>query len=478
MSFTSFQFLWVFPLFVLFYNLVTQKYRAILLLITSYLFYLNMQPVLFIMLLIVTALTYFSAHYITHQDDDDKRVLGLRIGVVCTLLPLLFFKYFNFLANTLVTGLQLIGLEIHPITTNFVLPIGISFYTFMAIGYLVDVFNEEVEFEPNYISVSLFLSFFPYILSGPIERAGNMFEQFKNLKRSTWNGLVSGLKLMLWGYFMKLCIADRLALYNDLIFTSIPNRSGSTLAIASLLYPIQVYADLGGYTLIVMGISKCLGIKIIPNFNRPFLATSISEFWRRWHISLIKWLTDYIFTPLSFTLRSWKLWGIITALMLTFFISGIWHGASFCFIFWGLMQGALLSFEAYTNPKRNKFEEKYHLRHKGAYNFICILFVYFVFAFTEIWDKEGVTWNETMLILHKIFHEWGTPYLILSKFLYASIAFIPLLFSELRNEYKPERFLFFDHKNIFIRWTSYLIILFMILTIGVLNSSQFIYFQF
>ncbi|MCK9343133.1 MAG: MBOAT family protein, partial [Massilibacteroides sp.] len=223
------------------------------------------------MLLIVTALTYFSAHYIANQDDDDKRSLGLRIGIIGTLLPLLFFKYFTFLANTLVTSLHLFGLEIHPITTNFVLPIGISFYTFMAIGYLVDVFNEEVDVEPNYISVSLFLSFFPYILSGPIERAGNMFGQFKNLKRSTWHGVVAGLKLMLWGYFMKLCIADRLALYNDLIFNSISSRSGSTLAIASLLYPIQVYADLGGYTLIVMGISQCLGIKIIPNFNRPFL---------------------------------------------------------------------------------------------------------------------------------------------------------------------------------------------------------------
>jgi len=309
-----------------------------------------MQPVLFIMLLVVTALTYFSAHYISHQDDEKKQILGLRIGVISTLLPLIFFKYFTFLANILIASLHLCGLEIHPLTSNLVLPIGISFYTFMAIGYLVDVFNEEVDFEPSYISVSLFLSFFPYILSGPIERAGNMFGQFKNLKRSTWNGLVTGLKLMLWGYFMKLCIADRLALYNDLIFNSISNRSGSTLTIASLLYPIQVYADLGGYTLIVMGISNCLGIHIIPNFNRPFLATSISEFWRRWHISLIKWLTDYIFTPLSFTLRSWKIWGVITALMLTFFISGIWHGASFCFVFWGLMQGALLSFEAYTNP--------------------------------------------------------------------------------------------------------------------------------
>jgi len=370
-----------------------------------------MQPILFVMLLMVTALTYFSARYIAYQDDDSKRVLGLRIGVVGVLLPLLFFKYFDFLAQTLVSGLNLCGLEIHPLTTNFILPIGISFYTFMAIGYLIDVFNEEVPFESNYITVSLFLSFFPYILSGPIERANNMFRQFNNLQKSTWTFILAGFKLMLWGYFMKLCVADRLALYNDVMFANISNRSGATLALASLLYPIQVYADLGGYTLIVMGISKCLSIDIIPNFNRPFFATSVSSFWRRWHMSLIKWLTDYIFTPLSFTFRRLKIGGVMLALMLTFLSSGIWHGASFCFIFWGLMQGGLLSFEAYTNPRRNAFENKYRLREKGGYNFFCMLLVYLLFAFTEIWDKEGVVWSDTLLILHKIGFEWGRPFI-------------------------------------------------------------------
>jgi len=177
----------------------------------------------------------------------------------------------------------------------------------MAIGYTIDVYNEEIEAEKNLGIVGLFLSFFPLILSGPIERAGSMFPQFKNKLAFNYQKAVNGFQLMLWGYFMKLVVADRLAIYLDPIFTDIDHQSGSTIFLATLLYPIQVYGDLGGYTLIAIGTANILGIDVRPNFNRPFFASSMSQFWRRWHMSLISWITDYIYTPISFSLRKFKI---------------------------------------------------------------------------------------------------------------------------------------------------------------------------
>ena len=277
---------------------------------------------------------------------------------------------------------------------------------------------------------------------------------------------------------MKLCVANRLAIYVDLIFSHYQDYTGSTLALTSILYPIQVYADLGGYTLLVLGFSKCLGITIIPNFKRPFFATSVSEFWRRWHMSLIQWLTDYIFTPLSFSLRKWKLWGIAIALILTFLISGLWHGATICFAFWGIMQGIMLSIEAFTHKRRNHLEQKHHLKKKWWYVIPCIIIVYLFFAFTEIWDKSAIEWNESTEILHKIFFEWGQPTIQNDMLTYFTITTFVLFLSELRDEFFPKHFLIFENKHTSIRFMGYIFIILLIINLGAINNSQFIYFNF
>lgn len=479
MTFTSFEFLLFFPAVVLLYNFIPQKMRLWYLLAISYAFYALMQPVYLLLLTSVTGVTYGITRWMGRTEDDDKKKRQMVWGIILVLLPLFFFKYFNFVNESILGLLSGVGLNITIPAVKWMLPVGISFYTFMAIGYIVDVYNEEVDVERNFGSVGLFLSFFPYILSGPIERAGNMFPQFKSFKNSTYDDLVSGFKLLMLGYFMKLCVADRLGLYVDTIFADIAGSTGKSLTFATLLYPFQVYADLGGYSIMAMGAARSMGLKIIPNFRRPFFATSMSELWRRWHMSLITWLTDYIYTPLSFALRSWKVWGIVCALMLTFLISGIWHGAALTFIVWGLVQGIYLSIEALLQKKRSSFESKHNLNVKWWYVLLCCFFVYLLFTFSQIFGRCA-TVSDALSVIGKIFAfdgpiEFGDKH----NLLYVAISLIILFAFDFKNEYLPKlRISPFSSKYWIVRYVSFIVLIVYILVFGAIGNSQFIYFQF
>lgn len=253
MTFTSFTFLLYFPLVLLLFNIIPQKWRLPFLLLASYVFYISMQPVYAVLLAGVTITTYLFARGISMAKTEKKQHRLEVLGIIVVLLPLAFFKYFNFINETIGSALSAVGLQVTMPSIALMLPVGISFYTFMAISYLVDVYNEEVEFEPNILITGLHFSFFPIVLSGPIERAGNTMPQFKQMNRSTPGDLTAGLKMMLWGYFMKLCVADRLGIYLDAVYGNIPQHNGTTFTVAMLLYPFRVYADFGGYSLIAMG---------------------------------------------------------------------------------------------------------------------------------------------------------------------------------------------------------------------------------
>ena len=477
MTFTSFEFMLFFPAAVLLYNIIPQKWRLLYLLAASYAFYAFLQPVYLILLAAVTATTYGFTRWMENVEDDGKKHRIMIWGIVVVLLPLFFFKYFNFVDESITSIFHSVGIGITMPTIRWMLPIGISYYTFMAIGYLVDVYNEDVEVEHNFCAVGLFLSFFPIVLSGPIERAGNMFPQIKAMERSKPIDLTSGAKMMLWGYFMKLCVADRLGIYVSTVFSNVAQHNGNSLGLAALLYPIQEYGDLGGYSLLAIGAARCLGFKIMPNFNRPFFSTSMSNFWRRWHMSLIKWLTDYIYTPISYSLRSKKMWGIVIALLVTFLVSGIWHGAALTVICWGLMQGILLSIESVLQNKRNNFEDKYNLKKNGVYIFFCCAFVYLLFAFTEIYGMSS-SFSDANVIVKKIFTERGPLFMDMNTMSTAVFMVAILFFKDLRDEYFPSRLKCFEAKNIVVRFISYLSILFLIILLGVLDGGQFIYFQF
>ena len=478
MFFTSFNFLIFFPILALVYYITPAKFRWLTLLIFSYFFYINVKPVFSLLLAGVTLSTYVFTLLIDRTKIESRKKAFLVINIVLILLPLFFFKYFSYINNSIITLLESTHVRWPLPEINLILPIGISFYTFMAIGYTIDVYNEEIESEKNLGILALFISFFPLILSGPIERSGNMLPQFKLPKKPDYNMIVQGLKWMLWGYFMKLVVADRIGIYVDAIFNNIYQHNGTSLLIASILYPFQEYADFGGYSLLAIGIASILGINVMQNFRRPFFATSMSEFWRRWHISLISWLTDYVYTPLSFTFRKYGIWGIVIALLITFLLSGIWHGAALVFIIWGLLQGLFLSIEALLKNRRIEFERKFHLRRKILYIIIMMCFTFGLFSASEIFGRTTNV-NDAFMVFKKIFTESGPLFIgTPSVFIFSIFGLLLLLLKDFTDEFTPERFLLFESKHKSIRVMAYSSIIILILLIGVFDGSQFIYFQF
>ncbi len=477
MNFTSLTYIIFFLLVLVFFNLIPQKGKVWLLLLASYTFYTYLQPVYVLLLIVVTLCTHQIARKLVNMTSEQRRSRMLFLGVFIILLPLLFFKYFGAINELLSVLINSLGISFSPPKTSWLLPVGISYYTFMAIGYIVDVYNEEVEFESNIGSTGLFLSFFPIILSGPIERAGNLLPQFKSLRNSKYEDLAAGARMILWGYFVKLCIADRLGIYVDDIYHNIPLHNGTTLAVATMLYAFQIYTDLAGYTLIAIGSARCLGIEVIPNFNRPFFSTSMTEFWRRFHMSLIQWLRDYIFTPLSFYLRGWRIWGIVAALMLTFLISGLWHGATLTFVVWGLLQGTYLSMEALTQKRRARLEQKLKLKKNPLYLMACSIIVFLLFAFSEIFGKANSV-RESFTVIYKIFSDVGVPYLYMTELSFGLVALVILLLHEFLEEYFPGKIKLFNNRSTIVRYLSYLFVIFFIILLGEFSGQKFIYFQF
>ncbi|MCU4166220.1 MBOAT family O-acyltransferase [Carboxylicivirga caseinilyticus] len=402
----------------------------------------------------------------------------MTIGLLLVLLPLFFFKYYNFVNESIFSLLELTGLRWHLPQINWMLPIGISFYTFMAIGYIVDVYNEEIEAEKNLGLITLFLSYFPLVLSGPIERAPSMLPQFKKKMEFNYPMVVTGLQMILWGYFMKLVVADRLSVYIDPIISSIDQHSGGTIFLATLLYPMQIYCDLGGYSLIAIGAASVMGLKVRPNFNRPFFAMSVSEFWRRWHMSLISWILDYVYTPLSFMLRKYKMKGVVFTITLTLFIMGMWHGARLTFLVWAFYQGFFISLEAITKKRKSEIERRFNLTKKVWYILISIIITYIIFAFSFLTGGIRHTVSEGILAVIKMFTHFGPVYIDKTVLLYAFLGIAILLISEFRDEFYPNKFLFFNNKNVIIRWLSYFSVLLVIFIFGVFKGSNFIYFNF
>jgi alginate O-acetyltransferase complex protein AlgI len=478
MVFTSFNFLIFFPILVIVYYLAPVKFRWHVLLIFSYFFYINVKPVFSLLLAGVTLSTYLFTRLMDNTKIESRKKVFLIMNIVLILLPLFFFKYFGQINKSIISLLESVHLRWWLPEIKLILPIGISFYTFMAIGYTIDVYREEIESEKNLGILALFVSFFPLILSGPIERAKNMLPQFKSLKKLDYEMVVQGSKWMLWGYFMKLVVADRIGIYVEAIYNNIPFHNGTSLLFASTLYPFQVYADLGGYSLIAIGTAKILGINVIQNFRRPFFATSMSEFWRRWHISLISWLTDYIYTPLSFVLRKYGIWGIVIALLITFMISGIWHGAALTFIVWGLMQGLFLSIEALLKNRRILIEKKYNLNNKILYILLGICLTFVLFASSQIFGRAK-NLNEAFLVYKRIFTTSGPLFIgNPSAFIFSIFSLSLLLIKDFTDEFIPSGFLLFENKHKFIRIIAYSSIIILILLIGVFDGGQFIYFQF
>lgn len=465
MSFTSLNFLLYFPITCVLYYLVPHKYRWVFLLIISYLFYINWQPSYCLLLFFVTVTSYICGRKIEQAKKQSNKKRYLTLGIILSLIGLVVFKYTDFIADTIIDTLSIIGLRIELPELNLLLPIGISFYTFMAVGYMVDIYRGNINAETNFLSYALFLSFFPQITSGPIGRANQLLPQLKSPDKLSQENVLTGLKMMLWGYFMKLCIADRLGIYVDTVYDNIESHNGTTHLLTSVLYTIQIYGDFAGYSLIAIGSARIMGIKLMDNFKRPYLAKSIKEFWSRWHISLSTWFRDYLYIPLGGN-RVSKIRHNAN-LIITFLVSGLWHGAAMNFLVWGGIHGVLQVAE--NKIIINGGGKNANSIIKIISTFICVNFAWIFFRAPDI--------STACYIIKSIFTSIGVPFIASSTFAYASISIVLLCLKELHDEYHW-KIHFLESQHYVMRHLALVCLIVFILLFGVFDGGQFIYFQF
>lgn len=361
MVFNSGQFLIFFPIVVAIYYLLPAKknVKNIWLLIASYYFYMCWSAKYLILIFISTFITYLSGIALDKIHDSENiknrnRYLKLTVAVSFILnLGILFvFKYFNFFSKLLVVSLGKVGIALNAPMFDLLLPVGISFYTFQALGYTADVYKREIRCEKNFINYALFVSFFPQLVAGPIERSGNLLTQLRANRKISLHDFQTGLLTMMWGFFLKIVLADRIAIYVDTVFNQYEMYNGVYLILAAILFAFQIYCDFYGYSTIAMGAAAILGIKLMENFEAPYLATSVAQFWRRWHISLTSWFKDYLYIPLGGS-RKGKLRKYVN-ILIVFLTSGLWHGAALSFVAWGGINGLYQFIGDILKPIREK----------------------------------------------------------------------------------------------------------------------------
>ena len=471
MIYNSLQFIVLFPLiFLLYYAIPARcgKARNLFLLVVSYLLYLQWKPVYALILLGVTLVTYLAA--LSLECTQQRKAL-VTAGVILALLPLAFFKYFNFINDTVSQALSVAGLQFHLSGLNWAIPIGISFFTFQALGYLLDVYHKRIEAERDFLTYALFISFFPSILSGPINKASLVIPQLKRLRAQYDRPMVTaGLRMILWGMFMKVVVADRVALYVDTVLPNYMNYSGLSCFVASVLYTIQIYADFAGYSLMAIGVGKALGFELTENFRRPYLAVSVTDFWRRWHISLSTWLKDYIYIPLGSNrcsrLRCY--WNIFV----TFLVSGVWHGANWTFIMWGIMHGVCQIIEKMLGQQQCRYGSVGKTI-KIVITFMIVNFAWIFFRMPTLGDACRVIGRIFDPSLpHSIFLPTHTDLLLM-------VMGVGLLFAkDILDEVFPKRYRLLGNRRAAVRWTASIITLVLILICGVFGADQFIYAKF
>lgn len=480
MPFNSFNFWLVFPFIFVFYWAIPAKWntwRKVFLVAASYLLYMNWKPAFALVLLGVTLVTYWGGHFLELRVEreelkvDEKR-RQKRLAwcfSLLALLPLLVFKYFNFLNDSISAGLASVGLQFALPGLNWAIPVGISFFTFQAVGYMLDVYHGRVKAEKNLLDYLLFVSFFPQVTSGPISTAENLMPQIKATHKFSYVQGRQGLKQLLWGMFIKLVIADRLGLFVDTVYSNYIHYNGTTCFVASVFYTLQIYCDFAGYSLMAIGIARTLGFNLIDNFRRPYLATSITDFWKRWHISLTRWLTQQIYIPLggSRCSKARTYWNIFV----TFLVSGIWHGANWTFIVWGCMHGVLQIIEKALGWQKYGGNSGFVKAIRILVTFLLVNFAWIFFRMPNIGDA--------FRMIGSMVTKFGIPNLsdleIFSKLILFVGIFI-LCFKDMRQEFFPTKFRFLQKS--FFRWAIYILLFVMILALGVLDSGQFIYVNF
>lgn len=444
------------------------RFRWVLLLVASYYFYMSWKPEYAILILLSTVIDYFCGIQMSRQKDKRKRRPFLIISLLSNLGMLIGFKYFNFISESIEFFAKQYDSSIELPLLNFLLPVGISFYTFQTLSYSIDVYRGEQQAERHFGHFALFVSFFPQLVAGPIERFGSLSPQLKSSYTLSYDNLRNGLRLILYGLFTKMVIADNLGIIVDLVYGD-PDIYGSSGAlIASLFYSFQIYGDFFGYSLVAIGSANLLGVTLMDNFRTPYLSTGIAEFWQRWHISLSTWFRDYLYFPLGG--NRVKLFRWIFNILAVFLISGLWHGANYTFIIWGGIFAFFYLLEGFWKKLFGK-KEKVAIAIKGISIAITFLVVTLAWVFFRSPDLETAT-KMIQMMFSGATSELSLPSLgyhstLLAIFVLADIVQFNSRFDK-----------WIDGYSVVIRWTVYLLLLFAIVALSGVEDKPFIYFQF
>lgn len=483
MLFNSAEFLLFFPVVFALYFALPSRWRWLLLLVASYVFYAFWNPAYLLLIWLSTVVDYVAARRMGDSDSQTDRRRYLFLSLAVNLGLLFTFKYFNFFRDTLVS----VGFEFIP-ALDLLLPVGISFYTFQTLSYTIDVYRGAIGPERHFGRFALYVAFFPQLVAGPIERSTRLLPQLRRSTRFDYDRIVRGMRQMLWGFFKKVVIADRLAESVNLIYNNATDYSGAPLIAATVFFALQIYCDFSGYSDIAIGAAKILGFDLMENFRQPYFSRSIREFWQRWHISLSSWFRDYVYIPLGGSRVAVP--RIYLNLLITFLVSGLWHGAAWTFVLWGGLHGGYIVVERATQTVRDQIWQVTRLERipllRSAVQLTTtlslVVFAWILFRANSFADArhiithllDGLSISSLLSSADgSIRHEVLGGYPLLTML--AAIA--ALLLGDLLAAWGniSERF---NQQPTWLRWTVYHVAIFAILIFGQFNQQEFIYFQF
>jgi alginate O-acetyltransferase complex protein AlgI len=468
MLFNSLEFLLFFIVVTSIFFLLPHRFRWIHLLLASCYFYMAFVPVYILILAGTIVIDYFAGIFIENATPSKKKFF-LLLSLVANIGVLAVFKYYNFFIENinLVSSFQFPYLKI-------LLPIGLSFHTFQAMSYTIEVYKGNHKAERHFGIYALYVMFYPQLVAGPIERPQNILHQFYEKQTFDQNNFFIGFKMMLWGMFKKVVIADRLAIFVNQLYDAPGEFSGSMHFIGAVFFAVQIYCDFSGYSSIAIGAARTMGFKLMTNFKTPYQSVTVSEFWNRWHISLSSWFRDYLYKPIAVARRDWGNGAVVFATLITFLISGFWHGAGWNFIFWGFLTGLFIVAEILLKVKPLK------IRKSPVKKIAGIIYVFLVFAFTEIFFRAKNIKEGFFVVKRIITGKWTLPEstaifsnfsLVLSAALIVFLFYAEAVFADKIIESKLEER---KNANLFFGIS----ILSMIILLGVFQKLSFIYFQF
>ena len=472
MVFNSIEFVIFLPIVVLLFYLLPQKARWLMLLVASCVFYMWFVPK-YILILLVTIIIDYSAGILMekHADEPKKKKTFLVISVVSTLLVLFIFKYLGFINDNFVWLCQKLGLDVRT-SVNIILPIGLSFHTFQSMSYVIEVYRGHQKAERHFGYYSLYVMFFPQLVTGPIERPGNLLRQLHEYKDFRYENISKGMRLILFGLFIKMVVADHLGAYVDEVYANPAEYNSWSVMLAMAFYSFQIYCDFFGYSTIALGSAKLMGFDISDNFRTPYLAKNIAEFWHRWHISLSTWFRDYVYFPLGGSRVKFGRWAF--NILVVFVLSGIWHGAAWTFLFWGFAHGLLHIVE---KALRNRFPYKEPNSKwlsisldalRIAKTFVLVTLFWVMFRATDFANMRDI-------FVAAVTNFGGGQSLAVKPEVWLYLALFILSDLLLFNT----RFdAWCEGKPMVVRWLIYALLIFLIIACSSVNSFPFIYFQF